>query len=411
MQTLFLAAWFPEPADNGSKIRVNHLLRALAEKHDVTLLSFAFGGTKPKAVSRLHEICAHIGIVPVDPFAINSGNDLEGFLSPAPLYTRPVAAMSRLVHETMAANHFDVVIASTATMATYALQSPAAKALLMLEEHNCMTRWMWERYQVQRGALQRLRCGISWYKTRRFEARLFKQFDLVSMVSEQDRAVCQDLLPQDGRLAALVPNGVDCRHNQPGLIERQDTALVYNGALTYDANFDAMQYFLSAVYPLIKAQVPLVSLKITGSTKGVATELLALDPSVELTGFVDDIRLPVAEATVCVAPIRQGGGTRLKILEAMALGTPVVTSKKGAEGLNVVNGRHLLIADTPAAFAHSTLKLLHDAELRRYLALNARRLVVEQYDWRQIGGQFTVLIEDAADKNKVENHEVSNAFR
>jgi len=114
---------------------------------------------------------------------------------------------------------------------------------------------------------------------------------------------------------------------------------------------------------------------------------------VEFTGYVQDIRPIVAGSAVCVVPLRQGGGTRLKILEAMALGTAVVSTSKGAEGLDVMDGVHLLIADDPAAFASATRSLLQDAGLRDRLVTNARRLVEERYDWREIGGRFVSLVE------------------
>ncbi len=112
-----------------------------------------------------------------------------------------------------------------------------------------------------------------------------------------------------------------------------------------------------------------------------------------LTGFVDDVRLPVAAASACVVPLRQGGGTRLKILEAMALGTPVISTSKGAEGLSAVPGRDLLIADTPEALADETVRVLTSPKLAASLASNARQRVVESYDWRPIGQQFTQMIE------------------
>jgi glycosyltransferase involved in cell wall biosynthesis len=137
-----------------------------------------------------------------------------------------------------------------------------------------------------------------------------------------------------------------------------------------------------------------VSLAITGSTVGADLGGLNLDDSVHLTGYVPDVRIPVAEATVCVVPIRQGGGTRLKILEAMALGTPVVATSKGAEGLEVIDGEHLLLADTPQAFADATLRLLGDPALRARLVASARRLVEARYDWAQIGQRFVRLVEE-----------------
>jgi glycosyltransferase involved in cell wall biosynthesis len=117
---------------------------------------------------------------------------------------------------------------------------------------------------------------------------------------------------------------------------------------------------------------------------------------VRLTGFVEDVRLPVAGASVHVAPIRWGGGTRLKILEAMALGTPVVATSKGAEGLDVTRDRHIVIADEPSEFAVQVLRLLRDPNLRDDLARKGRALVEERYDWRAIGQRFVGLVEKVA---------------
>lgn len=248
--------------------------------------------------------------------------------------------------------------------------------------------------------LRKARAWVSWQKTRRYEARLFPRFDFVTMVSEQDRDVYLANRPGFRDRLAVVPNGVDCAHNVPGLAQPQPAALVYNGALTYSANYDAMRWFLAEVYPHVRQAVPDVSLTITGSTQGVALTGLALDDTVRLTGFVPDVRLPVAGAAVCVVPIRQGGGTRLKILEAMALGTPVVATTKGAEGLNVQPGEHLVIAEDPIDFAAQAVRLLRDESERQRLAANARRLVETTYDWTQIGGRFVSLVEEAARQRK-----------
>lgn len=262
-----------------------------------------------------------------------------------------------------------------------------------------MSRWARERYDRASGITQRVRCWVSWRKSRWYEGRMYPRFDLVTMVSEVDRQSTLSSVGADRVVVAVVPNGVDCDHNHPGLAERKSNMLVYNGALTYSANYDAMQWFLAAVYPQIKKRVPDVSLAITGSTKGADLAGLMLDDSVRLTGYLDDVRLPVAAATVCVVPIREGGGTRLKILEAMALGTPVVATPKGAEGLNVVNGEHCLIASSPEAFAAQTVSLLRRADLRERFAASARSLVEREFSWEQIGRQFVGLIEEAARTN------------
>jgi glycosyltransferase involved in cell wall biosynthesis len=152
-----------------------------------------------------------------------------------------------------------------------------------------------------------------------------------------------------------------------------------------------MQWFLSEVYPIVQARVPAVKLVITG--KNNAATLPAAE-NVTLTGFVEDIRPLIASAWISLAPLQVGGGTRLKILEAMALGTPVVATRKGAEGLEAADGEHLLVADTPAQFAEAVVRLLQDRKLRQKLATNSCQLVREQYDWSVIMPEFLDLVEE-----------------
>lgn len=328
----------------------------------------------------------------MDPFAYNRASSLSTFLSPSPVITRSVPAMRRLVSQILNEECFDVAIASTEVTAAYVLQAPSS-TVRVLEEHNSLTRWMYERYKNGANFRNKLRCWGSWQKARLYESRLFKRFDLITMVSELDQSVCQRELPWYKGRVEVVANGVDCEFNKPAMESRYSNVLVYNGALTYHANFEAIRWFLADVYPRIRLAIPQVRLIITGSTDGVNLNDLLIDASVSLPGFIDDVRKPVGEAAVCVAPIREGGGTRLKILEAMALGTPVVSTSKGAEGLNVKSGYHLLIANDPSAFAQDTITLLRDSHLRAYLAANARKLVEDQYDWCEIGTRFVKLVE------------------
>lgn len=191
----------------------------------------------------------------------------------------------------------------------------------------------------------------------------------------------------------LITNGVDCDQHQPGLFPVRSNTLIYNGALTYSANYDAMHYFLSDIYPELRQRVPYITLTITGSTKDVDRSRLQLDESVQLAGYVPDIQSAVGSRAVCVIPIRHGSGTRLKILEAMALGVPVVSTTKGAEGLDVTDGEHLLLADEPHDFADRVCAILNDMTLRARLTANARHLVEQKYDWRTIGRSFADLVE------------------
>lgn len=393
MRILFLSTWFPYPPDNGSKLRIYYLLRALGQTHEVTLISFAFDTAHPEAPGDLGTFCKDVRIVPLNPFVENRASALRTFLSLRPMASRPIPAMRELVTQVLRQYNFDALIVSTEMMATYADVAPAGIPRI-LEEHNSMTRWARERYDEQTNPFQRARRWVSWRKQRWYTARTFPRYALVTMVSEADRQTTLDAVGIDRLRVEVIPNGVDCRHNRFDFAQSQPAALVFNGALTYTANYDAMRWFLAEVYPRITTAVPEASLTITGSTRGVDLAGLTLEPSVRLTGYVDDIRQPVAEAALCVVPIRQGGGTRLKILEAMALGTPVVATFKGAEGLGVVDGEHLLLADTPSTFADAVLRVMRDCGLRQRLRRNARVLVEQKYDWESIGAHFVTLVED-----------------
>jgi glycosyltransferase involved in cell wall biosynthesis len=250
---------------------------------------------------------------------------------------------------------------------------------------------LYERFAKERRLLKRLRGGLTWWKLSHYVADLLPVFDGCTVVSDRERECVLQVSPGYGPIG-VVPNGVDVVHFAGDFGAPEIDTLVYPGALTYSANLDAMEFFLGKVFPLIRAERPDVRISITGKTDGVALDRLPRDDGVVLTGYLDDVRPTVARSWACVVPLRVGGGTRLKILEALALGTPVVSSSKGAEGLDLIAGRDLLIADGPADFAAAVLRLLHEPALRETLSRNGRRAVEAAYDWPIIGQRFNDFI-------------------
>jgi len=239
-----------------------------------------------------------------------------------------------------------------------------------------------------------------WAKLRVYVRGLLPRFAAVTVVSARER----DLLRQiaSGYSAvALVPNGIDAAACAGVRAVHNPDTLIFTGAFTYKANHEAMVWFLSEVYPIIRQAAPRVRLTITGDHAG---KPLPPAEDVTLTGFVDDVRPLVAGAGAAVVPIRQGGGTRLKILEAMALGTPVISTTKGAEGLAAIDGKHLLLGDTPEAFAAAVLKLHAEPALRQSLANNARQLISELYDWEVVLPRFMGLVEGVASQPGIPRH-------
>jgi glycosyltransferase involved in cell wall biosynthesis len=395
MNILFLSTWFPYPPNNGSKIRANYILKALALNHHVTAVSFQqpnelAGDNQKELVDVPKNIDIHT--VTVDPFRYVMVPQVIKYVSPIPVACWPSENMRNLVRKLTQTKQFDVVVAFQLPVAQYGLQIKHVPRVFDLDVSFSFQRHI----QLESSSNMLSKMGLR--KAFLYEKRVLQQYDVCTLVSDIETEYFRKKI--SSVRFETNPNGVDCAHNQVGLALARPNSLVYNGALTYSANYDAMRYFLAEVWPLVCAEIPEVVLTITGSTKGVDLAGLALTDNVVLSGYVNDIRLVVAEAAICVVPLREGGGTRLKILEAMALGTPVVATSKGAEGLVAQDGVHLLLADRPELFAQQVIRLLRDEPLRNKLAGQARQLVEAQYDWQQIGAQFVALVDETVRKVK-----------
>ena len=390
MKVLFLSSWFPYPPDNGSRIRIFNLIKQLSKEHDITLLSFSRDDEVTEdRLKTMQRYCSTVQAIRLVPFRPTSFRSILGLFSPHPrsfvdTYSQ---RMQGLVERTRREGDFSVVIASEIDTAPYAVTLEGLPRIL--DEMQLAT--LREQYTRQSRVGRRLRYGLMWWKTRRFTAHLLHQFDGCTVASQQEREIVLSLAPNCRRVV-VVPNGVDLDWYKGDFGAPEPGTLVFPGALTYDVNFEAMTFFLHQVFPLVKARRPEITLRITGKTNGVPLDRLPLDWSVILTGYLDDVRPIVAQSWACVVPLRVGGGTRLKILEAMALGTPVVSTSKGAEGLEITPGENILIADEPTEFADAVLRLLYDPALRAKLTANGQRLVREQYGWEQTAKKLDQLL-------------------
>jgi glycosyltransferase involved in cell wall biosynthesis len=233
-----------------------------------------------------------------------------------------------------------------------------------------------------------------WRRMLRFERDALARFDLVLAVSQADRQTFTRLYPEAlKRPAHVVQTGVDTSYfapQPPSANARPDrrTHLVFTGSMDWLPNEDGMLYFVREILPRIRKIEPDATLSIIGRTPTTAVRRLADEAGIEVTGRVDDVRPHIAKGSVYVVPLRIGGGTRLKIFEAMAMGKAVVSTTVGAEGLPVTSGQNVMIADEPARFAHAVIHLIRDTESRRRIEAEARRLVVERYDWSAVALDF-----------------------
>jgi glycosyltransferase involved in cell wall biosynthesis len=394
MKLLVVSSWFPYPPDNGAKLRAYHLLASLAERHAITLLSFAEPGEEREAHS-LTAFCETLQTVPGNPFKPARPLASRDFFSPVPrafaqTYSR---AMQALVDE--AVPRHDAAVAFQLGAALYLTRHTTVPRVFDEAEAGVIR----DGYRAQPVGLTRARRSLTWWKFTRFMHDLVRRFERTTVVSDVERRHLGGMGCDLARIR-VVPNGVDridlVRRNTP-----KPGRLIYPGSMTYSANLDAVRYFLRETFPKIRAIRPHVSLQVTGATGDVDLRELSRGGAVTFTGHVADVKSLIAHSAVCIVPLRTGGGTRLKILESMALGTPVVSTSKGAEGLTVTPEQDILIADSPEAFAAQVVRVLDDFVLRAQLASNGRRLVERLYTWDRIGAELDdVLCEAAADHRR-----------
>jgi glycosyltransferase involved in cell wall biosynthesis len=390
MRILFLSRWFPSPADNGSKLRISNLIRQLAVEHDVVLVSFR----SPDQVVDLEaehasaSDCSAVYTAPYPGFHPTGVKALLGLFASQPrsLVAAHSSELADLAARALRQHRCDLVVASELDMLPYALAQRAVPILLDDLELAVYR----DGLHRQRSAPGRLRAYLTWFKLGAYLRRVLPRVAVCTVVSEQERENVRTIAPDYERVS-LVPNAVDLAHYAGRHGDPQPNTLVFSGSLSYHANEDALRWFLAEIFPRIQRAVPDVRLRVTGSTDGVDRAGLQFGSAVEYTGYVDDIRPLVASSWSSVVPLRQGSGTRLKILEAMALGTPVVSTTKGAEGLSVTPGEDIIVQDDADAFSRGVVELLRSAELRRQLADGGRRLVRTRYDWQVVGADVRAL--------------------
>jgi glycosyltransferase involved in cell wall biosynthesis len=229
----------------------------------------------------------------------------------------------------------------------------------------------------------------------RFEDRTIRRFDGILAVSNADRDTFGRLYPgAAARPIHVVPTGVDTAFFAPAgdapeaASPAASRSLIFTGSMDWLPNEDAMAFFCRDILPLLRSEEPDVTISIVGRAPTPAVRRLASEHGVTVTGRVDDVRPYMRDAAVYVVPLRIGGGTRLKIFEAMAMAKAVVSTTVGAEGLPVTAGEHLLIADEPRGFARGVVRLLRDIDKRRAVEQAARQLVVSKYDWSVVAGDL-----------------------
>jgi sugar transferase (PEP-CTERM/EpsH1 system associated) len=385
MNILFVTGNLPFPPADGWKIRVFSFIRTLARRHKVSVVSFMRTTEEALAVERLREAAgAEVDVIPRSP-GYSPLRLIKGLVGPTafPIINYRDERMARLMREVLSRRAFDIVQAESVHMAQYCLGLPHRT---ILDLHNIESLLMKRYARQERHPLKRAYAEITWRKLATYEREICRMFGHCVTCSEEERRLLH--VRSGVEHVSIVPNGVDLEAiemDEWPLCNGDDSdggsRLVFVGRMDYHANVDGVRWFCREVLPRVRAHRPDVVFQIVGAYPAPAVARLADPGRVEVTGFVADVRPYLKKATAVVVPLRIGGGTRLKILEGLAMGKPVLSTGVGAEGIAAVPGRDLLIADHPHEFAEQIFRLLDDADLRRHLGSSGRRLAVARYNW------------------------------
>jgi polysaccharide biosynthesis protein PslH len=386
------------PINSGGRLRSYHIIEALSQSHDVTVVTTHAPGESAAELRQRLPLCRRVISIPFSP---PKRNTLRFFVSllfswltrlPVDIFKHQCSQLRRIVEDQLVTEKYDICIADFLTV--FPNIPTTGNTPVVLFSHN-VEYMIWRRLSDNEWFWPvRLILSIESFKMRKYEARACQWSAATISVSEEDVVRLKHDSPQ--ACIASIPTGVDINFFMPDSTQKKTSAsLVFSGSMDWQPNEDAMMYFLREIFPLIKRQIPSVSLSVVGRNPTPRVRAEAANHGVEVTGTVPDIRPWLKTAMVYVVPLRIGGGTRLKIYEALSMGMPVVSTTVGAEGLDLTEGVHLLRADNAAAFAEQTIRLIGDAQLRESLGKAGRALMEENYAWSQVAHRFEMLCREA----------------
>jgi len=397
MNILWIKTELLHPIDKGGKIRTYNMLKELKREHRITYLTLDDGTADAAARELASEYCHDLVCVPhTQRQKFTTGFYAELFsnlLSPLPYAIKKYMSHELRQQISRRAGDCDVVVCDFLAPAANVPANLGKPTVLF--QHN-VEAIIWKRHcEVQHNPLKKAYLFAQWKKMRAFERRMSRTFDSVVAVSKED---CEQMRSEYGAQNVFdVPTGVDTEFFRPsGLEKSAPHNLVFTGSMDWLPNEDAIRYFTDQIMPRIKSEIPDATLTVVGRNPYQSlVELAKNDDSIIVTGRVDDVRPYMERAAAYVVPLRVGGGTRLKIFEAMAMEKPIVSTTIGAEGLPVTDGAELLLADTPESFANAVVAILQDSERANGLAQSAARLVRAEFGWQKVAERFANICEGA----------------
>ncbi|MEZ4861309.1 MAG: glycosyltransferase family 4 protein [Caldilineaceae bacterium] len=385
MRSAVITPYYPWPADTGGKLRSYYLLRGLAQYAEVDLYTVYYGD--PPAAGPLGQLCHAVHMTPLQPPPVR-WPQLRTLLNPQPRsveYFRTAASMAAIRKQL--SQPYDLLICDEISMAPYLAELPNHRAtprIVMRQKIDYLH--YAEMAQSRPLGMPKL---LDW-----LEARRLKRHEYAAMAAYDGAVVCS---AEDAALAAqqgnhlpieIIVNGADIDYFTPERRPDPEPTLLLLGTMHYYPNIDAVLYFFQQMYPALRQAIPQLKVLIVGHLPPPEIIALGQKPGVTVTGSVPDVRDYMRRSWAMAVPLRLGGGTRLKIVESMVSGLPVVTTRVGAQGLDAQHNQHLLLADSPSDFVQQTIRLLQDPTLQRQLADQALILARATYSWQSLGERF-----------------------
>ena len=406
MHILWVKNELLHPLDKGGRIRTYEMLRRLRDHHRVTYIALDDGTTTAEQRTRALEYCDELVLVPWRRAPLRGWRRglaiLRNVVSPLPFALAPYrsAAMTRAIRErcTTGDDRADVVVCDFLVPALNVPEGLPCPVVLF--QHN-VEAMIWERRtRVAGNPIMRLYMGEQWRRMRRVEREQCLRFDHVVAVSPEDAAVFRSAYGVER--VSSVPTGVDTDFFHPsGTVERKPGSIVFTGSMDWMPNEDGMAFFVDEILPRIEQAVPEATLTIVGRNPTARVRSLAEGRArVTVTGTVPDVRPYLEAASVVVVPLRVGGGTRIKIYEAMGMERAVVSTTIGAEGLDVTDGEHIVLADDPASFADAVIALLRSPERAAAIGQAAAAHVRAHFGWASVAEQFAERCSAAASRSE-----------
>ncbi|HWP92365.1 MAG TPA: glycosyltransferase family 4 protein [Thermodesulfobacteriota bacterium] len=404
MKILFVTLGLPYPPDCGARIHDYNLIKNISGHHSVFLLSLITEEKQVRQVDHLRKLCHYLDFVLANSLSVKEHlfSIAHTILNGRPLATHPFIydEMMNKISKVIGKYDPDIVQIEHSFLAPYVEAIPTdSRCKKILSFHNLAFNQYKRMFFLKTPIKEKFLFLVKWMLMHGWEARYAQMFDHCLVVSPIEKEALGSANPNVP--ISIVDNGVDTTLYQPLGEGPQENTLIFVGVMGYPPNIDAVLYFCNSIMPLIQNRIPDLKLVVVGHEPAPEIRELAERGNVTVTGYVENVIPYYQQSQVTIVPLRGGGGTRLKILESMALGRPIVSTTLGCEGLNVTDGENIMISDSPREFSERVIQLLTDKGLRERIARNARRLVETHYDWAVISRKLMKVYENISDYSKV----------